>query len=220
MAEIASLLIYGAGGHGRVIAEIAAASGIPVLGFIDADPALHGSAVLGLPVLGDEEWLFRKATGRWSVALALGDNAGRKRVAEALTSHNIQLATLISPASTISPSATLGPGTVIMPGVVVNACAAIGTGVILNTGAIVEHDVQLGDYVHVSPRAVLGGGAIVGPLTHIAIGVTVLPRVSIGARCIVGAGSVVPRSLPDDVVAFGIPARIQRSTSSQPSHPH
>lgn len=213
MAEATSLLIYGAGGHGRVIAEMAAGSGMHVHGFIDANPALHGSIVLGLPVLGDEQWLFREASRTRSVALALGDNSLRKAVAQTLIARDIPLATVISAASFISPSATIGAGTVIMPGVVVNACAAVGTGVILNTGAIIEHDVQLGSFVHISPRAVLGGGAAVGALTHIAIGATVLPRISIGARCIVGAGSVVPRNLPDDVVAFGAPARIRRSTS-------
>jgi acetyltransferase-like isoleucine patch superfamily enzyme len=107
-----------------------------------------------------------------------------------------------------------------MPGVVLNPDAVVGEGAIINTGAIVEHDVAIGHYAHVSPNTVLGGGARIGDLAHIAISATVLPLVRIGSRSVLGAGSVAVRDIPDGVVAFGSPARVQRANLAGLSKTH
>ena len=82
-----------------------------------------------------------------------------------------------------------------------------GRGCILNSACVVEHDCRLGDFVHVSPRGVLGGGARVDDGAHVAIGAVVLPGLSVGAWSTLGAGAVLTRSLPSGLVATGIPAR-------------
>ena len=179
-------------------------------GFADDNVGLRGSTTLGLPVLGGLDWLYSIPSETYTIALAVGDNYARMAVAQSLISHHIELATICSPSAVIAPSARIGRGTVIMPRVVLNPDAVVGEGAILNTGAIVEHDVAIGHYAHVSPNAVLGGGAMVGDLAHIAISATVLPFIRVGSRSVLGAGSVAVRDIPEGVVAFGSPARVQR----------
>lgn len=205
-----AVIVFGAGGHGRVVADVALQAGMHLAGFVDDNPATRRSAHLPAPVLGDREWLQSARREGWSVALGVGDNYARRTIAQFLSVEGFDLVTLISPSATISPSARIGIGTVVMPGAVINSMAVIGDGVIVNSGAVVEHDVCVGDFAHLSPHAALGGGAEVGELAHVAIGATVLPLIRIGARSILGAGSVAPNHIPNDVVAFGVPARIRR----------
>ena len=88
--------------------------------------------------------------------------------------------------------------------------AVVGDGVIVNSCAVLEHDVEVGEYAHVAPNAAMGGGSSLGGFSHLGIGASVLPCVHIGAHSVVGAGAVVVKNLPDEVVAIGIPARIHR----------
>jgi sugar O-acyltransferase (sialic acid O-acetyltransferase NeuD family) len=205
------LIIYGAGGHGKVVADGAMQAGFSLVGFVDDAPALHGSSILELLVLGDRHWLCQTAPRTYTVMIAIGDNNIRLSITRSFSARNIDIATIISPSAVIAFSARIARGTVIMPGVIVNADALVGEGTILNTGAIVEHDATIGHYAHVSPNATLGGGVKVGDLAHIGIGSTVLPLVQIGSRSILGAGSVATKDIPDDVIAFGSPARVRRS---------
>jgi sugar O-acyltransferase (sialic acid O-acetyltransferase NeuD family) len=214
------LIVFGAGGHGKVVATIAAKAGFLLAGFADDDDALHGTNTLGLPVLGGMEWLYDMPPETYAIALAVGNNFTRMAIAQSLISRHIEVATICSPSAMIAPSARIGQGTVIMPSVVVNPDAMIGEGAILNTGAIVEHDVMIGHYAHISPNAALGGGASIGDLAHIAMSATVLPLRRIGSRSVLGAGSVAVRDIPEDVVAFGSPARIQRCNIAGLSETH
>lgn len=206
------ILVYGAGGHGKVIADIVLSGNQhELVGFIDDGKGLRGTRVLGVPVVGDGEWLHEH--GRINdicIALGVGDNRKRRELAQKCTTWNLEIVTLVHPQSTVSSSAILGNGTVVMGGAVVNPQAKIGLGVIVNTGAIVEHDVEIGDYAHISPNASLGGASWAGPLVHMGIGSVLLPGVRVGAGSIIGAGAVVLKDLPADVVAVGVPAKILR----------
>ena len=204
--------MYGAGGHGKVIADILLSGNQDQLvGFIDDDKGLKGTRVLGVPVMGDAGWLHEHDRAHDTcVALGVGDNYKRRELAQKCTAWNLEIVTLVHPRATVSSSAILGNGTVVMGGAVINAQAKIGLGVIVNTGAIVEHDVEIGDYAHISPNATLGGASGVGPLVHMGIGSVLLPGVRVGAGSIVGAGAVVLKDLSADVVAVGVPAKIVR----------
>lgn len=206
------LYVYGASGHGKVVADILQCADAPSLvGFIDDRERMVGIKVLGIPVVGTFQYLQSQADHRMmGVALGIGDNPARKKVAERCQALGIQLATAIHPGATIASSATVGSGTVVMAGATVNPDARIGEGVIVNTGAVVEHDVVVGDYAHLSPNAATGGGAALGALSHLGLGAAILPLVRVGSASIVGAGAVVNRDLPDGVVAMGVPARIHR----------
>jgi sugar O-acyltransferase (sialic acid O-acetyltransferase NeuD family) len=205
--------VYGASGHGKVVADILlACKDSRLAGFVDDRAELRSTRVLGLPVLGNGFRLQEEA-GRMRVAVALGigDNYTRQRVAEKCLAWGMELVTLVHPSAKVSASARLGPGTVVMAQAVINPDAAIASGVIVNTAAVVEHDVSIGEYAHVSPNAAMGGASKLGKFSQLGMGAVVIQCVSVGSHTIVGAGAVVVRDLPDKVVAFGIPAQVHRA---------
>ena len=206
------VFVYGAGGHGKVVADIVlATSRLSLTGFIDDRQETHGTTLLGVPVFGDRDWLRRTAQeSPVAIALGVGDNYARQKLAEGCARWGIELLTAIHPEAYVARSATLGKGTSVMAGAVINAEAQLGEGVIVNTGAVIEHDVVVQDFAHVSPKAAMGGGSRLGRLSWLGLGAVVLPHVTIGSESIVGAGAVANRDLPDRVVAAGVPARIFR----------
>jgi len=215
----AKLLIWGAGGHGKVAADTAMAmASYREIAFIDDDPARHGMRVLGLPVLGGSEELAALLSDRDELFIAIGNNSLRADAWRRVQPLDPRLATLLHPSATVSRFARVGKGTLVMPRVVINAGARIGTNCIVNTGAIVEHDCVVQDYVHLSPAVSIGGGARVEEASHLGMGAIVLPGVRIGCHSVVGAGCAVLHDLPSGVVAVGVPARIIRyQTYADPS---
>lgn len=205
-----SIFVYGASGHGKVVADILRARGIEVAGFIDDNAPPGSLEVLGLAVLGNGNWLAEQAKSRpITVALGIGDNSARQKVAERCVACRITLLTAVHPFTAVAASARVGPGAVVMAGAVINPDAKIGTGVIVNTGAIVEHDCQVGDFAHLSPNGAMGGGALLGSLSWLGMGATIIHGVTVGSGTIIGAGAVVVRDIPDGVTALGVPARIR-----------
>ena len=214
MADARSIgfLIWGAGGHGKVVADLVRATGCRVEGYIDADDAKLGSVVEpggGRVILlqGPAQTSLPDSLpqGVGAIALAIGNNSVRLSCLEIASTTRVP--SLVHPAATVSPSAAVGRGAVVFAGAIINSGAAIGEAVILNSGAIVEHDCQLSDGVHVSPGAVLAGGVRVGKRSWIGAGATVIPGVTIGADVIVGAGAVVLHDVPDGQTVAGVPAR-------------
>ena len=208
------LLIWGAGGHGKVVADLARSCGIDVVGLVDRDPAKQGRVVEpgGARVVVSEAQLteLRLAgtalpEGATAVVIAVGDNEARQQAAASVGEWLSEA--LVHPVAVVSPSAALGPGTVVFATVVVNAGATVGAGAILNSGAIVEHDCMVGEFTHISPGAVLAGGATVGNGTWVGAGAVILEGRKVGPRCLVGAGAVVVKDVPADTIVAGVPAR-------------
>ena len=206
------ILVYGAGGHGKVVADIALARAEDrFAGFVDDREELWGTKVMGFPVAGGSEWLSQESgNSRVAVAMGVGENRTRQMLAEDCARLAIELVTLVHPAATVSRTAQLGGGTVVMAGAIINADARVGPAAIVNSAAVIEHDVEVGDYAHVAPNSTMAGACRLGAFSHLGLGAIVLPGVCIGSHTIVGAGAVVTRNLPDGVVAIGIPARIYR----------
>lgn len=144
-----SLIVIGCGGHGRIVAEAAAAS-YRVRGFADDNPARHGVLVDGLPVLG--RWQEQEADG---FVVAIGDNLARQRVFELVKLSGRSLVTVVASGASVSAHASLGAGTVVLAGAVAQAGAVVGANVLLNVGAVVDHDAVVGDHGHVGLRAVV-----------------------------------------------------------------
>jgi UDP-N-acetylbacillosamine N-acetyltransferase len=204
-------VVYGVGGHGRVVADALECSSVKVAAVVDDDPALHGTELFGARVHGFS-WIAEHAK-ETLVALGIGDNGARMSAAERCRRAGATLLTVVHPSAIIAKSAELGQGVVVLARAVINARAKVGAGCIINTGAIVEHDVEVGDYAHVSPAAVLAGGSRLGTLSHLGAGAVVIDDIFVGARTIVGAGAVVTRHITDDVVSYGVPARVHRRSA-------
>jgi sugar O-acyltransferase (sialic acid O-acetyltransferase NeuD family) len=203
------VFVFGASGHGKVVADIAVAAGLDLAGFVDDDPERQRAGLWGLPVRGwDEFAALADGPGKPSVLLGIGDNRARERVFESVRSAGFEILTVVHPSAVVSPRARLGPGTVVMALVAVNPDAEVGAGVILNTGCVVEHDCRVGRFAHLSPNVALGGGVEVGDRTHLGLGACVLPLVKVGADTRVGAGAVVTRDAPSGRTLVGVPARM------------
>ncbi len=194
------LVILGAGGHGRTLADAALKMGYRTIVYLD-DHAI--GRCIGFPIAGKVSQAERFRDGDTDFIIAIGDNELRCRVAMA---HDLPWATIIHPSAQIGTFAEIGPGTVILAGAAVNACARLGRHCIVNTGAIVEHDNVLGDFSQIAPRAALGGSVQVGTLAQIGIGAVVRNNVTVGAGCVIGAGAVVVKSTEPGGVYVGVPA--------------
>lgn len=202
------LVVVGAGGHGKVVAEIAYACGFwDTLEFVD-------DVIEGLisrarwPITGTIN-SFNESDPDCSTRfiLGIGDNETRVQVANKLLLGGHQTAGIVHPKAAVSQFCAVGDGTVIMAGATINIDATIGAMSILNSNCTVEHDCILGDGVHISPGARITGGASVGNCSWIGAGAVVVNQANIGKGCIVGAGSVVLDSVPDNTTVVGNPAR-------------
>jgi len=207
-----AIVVYGAGGQAKVALELLEQAGRgegEIVGMVDDNPALVGTKVDGVAVLGGLERLAElvRECRIDSACIAVGDNALRKRWGEHARGLGLRLPVLVHPNAYVSPTATLGAGTVVMAGAVVATHALIGELCIINTGAVVDHDCQIGDCVHVAPGAVLTGGVRVGSGSLVGAGATVLPGRSIGEDAIVGAGAVVLEDVAGNATVVGNPAR-------------
>ncbi len=207
------LLILGAGGHARVVAETALAGGLHCrLAFAD-DRCISPAALpspLGWPLIGTlAQALDPDVRDRFPAAVvAIGHAATRLHWQQRLAAAGYELPLLIHPTAWVSPSARIAPGTVIFAQAAVQAQAVIGAAAILNTGCSVDHDAVLSDGVHLCPGARLAGEVRVGARSWIGIGASVIQQIRIGADVTVGAGAAVVRDLPDGVTAVGVPAQV------------
>lgn len=200
------LLVVGAGGHARVIIDVARAAGFEPI--VALDPYSVGTFCNGVEVIGGDELAPGLITkGVRDAVVAIGDNRLRLKIGERLCEIGFTLPLLAHPSAILSPSALIGDGTVIMPLAVVNASATIGRMAVINTGAVIEHDCDIGDGAHVAPGCQLGGTVSVGSGALIGIGSVVRPEARIGDFAVIGAGSTVIRDIAGHGVATGCPAR-------------
>lgn len=195
------VIIIGAGGHGKVIADIITASQDTVIGFLD-DGLEKGSFVSGYPVLGPSSECVRFPD--CAFVIAIGSNQIRKVLAE---KYCLKWHTAIHPSAVVGSDIHLGEGTVVMANAVINASADIGKHCIINTGAVIEHDNVIEDYVHVSPHATLCGTVHVGKLTHIGAGAVIRNNRHVAANCTIGAGGVVVKDINESGTYVGVPVR-------------
>lgn len=195
------MYLFGAGGHGKVIKEILNTNGVKVEAFVDDNPNVNECG--GRHVLHDASELS-------PMIVSIGVNKIRKMIVERLTRSNpaIVFGLAIHPSAVVSPSAKIGEGTVVMAGTVINADAVIGKHCIINTGATVDHDCVIEDFCHIAPGAHISGATHVGEGTWIGVGSSVIQCLNIGRDCMIGAGSVVVKDIPDNVTAFGCPAKV------------
>lgn len=198
-----TLLVLGAGGHGRVVCDAALRAGAwSSVSATDRDPTRCSGELL--PGVGLTAPLLSLAAAT-AVHLAIGKAHSREAECRAVGAH--RLATVVHPDATVSSFASLAPGCFVAARAVVAPNASLGVAVIVNHGAVIDHGAVVGDFSHVAPNAVLGGGARVGSRVLVGAGASVLPGVRIGDDVTVGAGAVVAADLAEPGVYAGVPAR-------------
>jgi len=190
------IAVYGASGHGKVVADIAMTNGYDEVIFIDDGDN---------PYLNFQEYIKLYA---YPIALGIGDNSMRKIVYEKIKEENLEVKTLVHEKAIVAKDIILKEGVVIMAGVVVNIGSIIGRGCILNTSSVVEHDCNIGDFVHIAPNSTLAGDVFVNDMALVGIGSSIIQGKVIGENSVIGAGSVVISDIPDNVVSYGVPAKV------------
>ena len=200
-----NVVIIGAGGHAKVIADIIVKSGDNIIGFLDDNIEKDTIVIDKYKVIGDLNNRFPMSALNkdYEFVIAIGDNKKRKEIVE--NTPDMRFYTAKHPSIQIGLDVKIEEGTVVMANAVINPSAKIGKHCIINTGAIIEHDNIIEDYVHVSPNAALGGTVTVGECTHIGIGAVVKNNINICKNCTVGAGAVVVKDIEEKGKYIGIP---------------
>lgn len=196
-----ALCLFGAGGHGRVVAAQILARA-PTVRVCFGDGARPETEVDGIALLFRE---IEEVVGN-RILVTVGENDTRRRLQMAALEAGLELArAVIDPARFFASPP--GVGTQVLAGAIVNTGARIGAGVIVNSGAVVEHDSMLGDFCHMAPGSVLGGGAALGAGSLLGTNATVLPGVRVAPGCVIGAGGVVTADLTTPGTYAGVPVR-------------
>lgn len=194
------LAIVGASGHGKVVADIARKNGYGEIAFLDDDESLHECG--GYLVIGNSSQVGQIDA---DIIVGIGNADIRKRIQESFPEE--KLVKLIHPDAVIAENVVIGVGTVIMAGAVINPGVRIGKGCIINTCSSVDHDCEVGDYVHIAVGSHLCGNVSVGDSTWIGAGATINNNVSICSDCMIGAGAVVVKDIESAGTYMGVPVR-------------
>lgn len=206
---MSGLLVVGAGGHGKVVADAAKEQGCwDKIAFVDdLYPGL--TECLCWPVLGkiaDAEAFLLKFP---SIAVAVGNNQLRVSLLKKFSVMGFGLPVIIHPSACVSSQGHIDAGAVVLANAVINAGAKISLGCIVNTAATVDHDCILAEGVHLSPGVHLAGGVTIGAYSWLGIGSSVIQKITIGANVMVGAGAAVTENVANDATVVGVPARVK-----------
>jgi len=205
------LIILGASGHAKVVADMVKSTGdFNIYGFVDSlNPDRKGESFFGSTILGGEDaFEVAKNSEVAHAIVAVSDNIARLDWIRRLESEGWNVPILIHSKAIVSKGVSIDSGSVVMAGAVVQAGTKIGKGCIINTGAIIDHDCQLGEAVHVAPGCSLAGCVKVGDFSMIGVGTSIRDRVNIGHDVLAGAGAVIVSDLPNRCLAYGVPARV------------
>lgn len=194
------LLIIGAGGHGKVVADVALSTGkYTEISFLD-----DTQKEFTFPIIG-KLCEAVKYLNTHDFFVAIGNASVRKKIMKSL---NAEYVTLIHKSAVIGTNVEIGKGTVVMPGAIINACTSIGCGVIVNTSSSIDHDCVIGDYCHISVGAHLCGTVNVEDMTWIGAGATISNNISVCDNCMIGAGAVVVKDIKEKGTYVGVPAKM------------
>lgn len=198
------IVIIGASGHGKVIADIAKLNGYKEIIFLDDDITKTKNGKYDVVGTGKDIDTY---LDQYDYFVAIGNNDIRKKITEKLEDKKIIQPVLIHPAATVDETAKISSGTVVMANAVINADVYIKKGCIINTASSVDHDCKIEDYVHLSPGVHIAGTVSIGERTWIGAGSTVINNISIADKCVIGAGSVVIKNIMKSGIYVGSPAR-------------
>ena len=192
------LAIIGAGGHGKVVGEIALLNQYDTIDFFD--DRINEIKNFSFKVIGNIELLKNNLNNYDYFFVAIGDNQIRYEVALWLEKKKMNIINLIHPRATVSKFSSLGKGTCIMANAVINPGTFIKKGVIINTSSSIDHDCLIEDYAHISPNCSLSGNVSVGKFAHLGTGTSVHPGVNIGQNVKTGIGSKIYKNILDNKI--------------------
>lgn len=197
-----SIIIIGAGGHGRKTAQLIRDDfdGFELMGFLD-DKATEG--ISGAPVIGTVSGHVPRTDVGY--VIAIGTPAVRERIVASLSGATF--VTLVHPSAYVSSSARLGEGVFVGPLAYVGNDVVIGNHVMIDTRAVVEHDAKLGSFVTCAPGSIVLGSAEIGEKAYLGSGSLIRNTFSVGDGAIVGMGAVVVRDTDPHSIVVGNPAR-------------
>lgn len=213
MKDVLDLVILGAGGHAREIADVVRAciddgAKWNFVGFLDDDASKHGTELHEGPVLGGLAWLEGRAHGGLRGIAGIGGPASRRRVVANARERDLQFVGAVHPAAVLTKHVRLAEGVVITAGCVLTNDIEIGEHTHVNRMTTIGHDCRVGAYVHLAPGVVLSGNVTVEDGCDIGTRAAIIQGLRVGADSIVGAGAVVIRDLPPRCTAVGVPAKV------------
>ncbi len=192
------LAILGAGGHGKVVGEIALLNQYETIDFFD--DRFREIKSFPFTIINTFDYLKVHLKDYDAFFVAIGNNQIRSEKIEWFKNHKMNIISLIHPKSTFSKFSSLGMGTCVMANAVVNPGTLIKEGVIINTSSSVDHDCVIEDFAHISPNCSLSGDVRIGKFTHLGTGTSVYPGVHIGNDVKTGIGSRVFRNILDQTI--------------------
>ncbi len=195
-----SIVIIGAGGHGKVVADTALLCGYSKVIFLD------DSDNCSVKVSGKTSD-YTKYVNDCDFFIAIGNNTVRESITNNITNNGADIAIVIHPSAVVGRNVNIGVGSFVAAGSVINTDTNIGRGTILNTCCSVDHDCTVEDYCHISVGSHLAGTVKVGKKTFVGAGATVINNISICDDCTIGAGAVVVKNITDKGTYVGVPAK-------------
>jgi sugar O-acyltransferase (sialic acid O-acetyltransferase NeuD family) len=206
------ILVFGAGGHAKVIIDIIEKQNeYKLVGLIDPYKEKNEEH-FGYPILGNNRdySIINRVYGG---IIAIGDNWVRYKTSLFIISKNnsFRFMCFIHPFSMIARGVKIGKGSIIMPGVIINSDTIIGNHCIINTNTSIDHDCNIGNYVSLAPKVTTGGHVNISDYSAIGLGTNIIQNINIGEHTIIGAGSTVVRHIGSNIVAFGTPCKKKRT---------
>lgn len=209
-----NIIIVGGSEHGRVVADVIEKEGkFNIVGFLDSVKSKQVN-LWEYKILGSEDDLQQLISihNIDSAIIAIGDNHIRSLVKEKITKFwpTAKFANCIHPSAIIGKNVTIGEGTIIMAGCIINPNTIIGAHCIINTKASIDHDNIIGDFASLAPNVTTGGNVKIGNYSAIGLSASVIHGRSIGQHTVIGASSLIVNNFSDNVIAYGVPAKLIR----------
>ena len=199
-----NLILIGAGGHAKSVADSINKSEYELSGFIDSNKK---GTHMGLPILGAEIEDIPNYE-KYSYFVSIGDVEYRKLWFDRIRERGLSIINIIDSSAIISSSAKMGIRNFVGKMAVINADAEIGNNNVINTKALIEHECKVGDHNHLSTNSVINGNVIVGNSVFLGSSSVCNGQLKIGSNAIIGSGSVIIKNIPEKVTVVGVPARV------------
>lgn len=202
-------IVIGAGGHAKVLIDTLLLAGANIAGIVDQNHFMHGTQVLGVTVVGGDEFITSSPHNKYLLVNAIGSinlPTLRSCIYDEFKKKGYSFATVIHPSAIIASGVILDEGAQIMAGAVIQPGTIIGNNTIINTKCSVDHDCIIGESCHIAPGVTLSGGVSIGHGVHVGTGATIVQGITIGSNCLIAAGAVVTKNVESNSKVRGVPA--------------